>query len=190
MSRGRPRLLSVREQKFVDNYFIMSPAEAARAAGYSTSGLSQQASLLLSRDCVVKEITKIRNRLATKNISLCERIRDELAAMSFASVTDFYNSDGELDLANADPDKLKAIEEIYFNSDGSPNRIKLCSKVQSLRSLGEHIDVNAFNRSISIDVVHTLNSKSDLQLDDEIKQLTSELNGSTVIDSTCDEIPA
>lgn len=163
--------LSIKEQIFVDEYFVngFRPGAAAVKAGYSPNFASVQGTKLLERPVVRTEVARRRAEIEEKYNVTQDKIIRELATLGFSNMADYMTvqEDGSayLDLTALTREQASAIQqldsEVYMerNGDDEPvavkkTRIRLHDKRGPLELLGKHLGTfEADNRPREIKVV-------------------------------------
>ena len=134
--------LTDRQKRFVAEYLVdLNATAAAKRAGYKDPNIGRQ---LITKNNVSAEIAKRRDELQSKLAITQETVLQELAAIAFASGTDFVTVTGAglLDVkptSQVSKEKLPAIAGIKYSQNGI--EIKLHDKVRALELLGKHLGV-------------------------------------------------
>lgn len=111
--------LSEKQKAFVREYLTdFNASRAAIAAGYSPKSAREQASKLLTKDNVRDAISQITGERSEKNEGLADRIINELKAIAFSDISDYFHiqEDGTL--------QAKMFEEIPKGATKAVKKIK------------------------------------------------------------------
>lgn len=151
----KPRPLSGRELRFVEQYLIdLNATKAAARAGYSKKTSRQIGARLLSRVVIAERISQEQQARATRVGITAERVLAELEELAFSDVT-HYDMDpqtGRVELVADAPKKaMRAVASVKHRKipygDGDfihEVELKLWSKPDALKLAGKHVDVHGF----------------------------------------------
>ena len=148
-------ILNTRQLKFAE--FVLqglSQSEAYKKAGYKVKNdevAKSKASRLVTNGNVVKYIqdrqAEINEKLKATTQVTKERIVAEFAKVAFAIMSDFAEIVGGVvsfkDFKDLTPEQLAAVAEVAQTTtkDGGSIRLKLHSKIDALRNLGEQLGI-------------------------------------------------
>lgn len=137
--------LTEKQKRFVTEYLVdLNATQAAIRAGYSPKTAEVIGYENLRKPQIAAEVAKRQAKLQKKLEITQERVLAELAAIAFASGTDFVTvtEAGMLNVkatSKVPKEKLPAIASIKYNQLGI--EIKLHDKVRALELLGKHLGV-------------------------------------------------
>lgn len=148
--------LTVKQQKFCDEYLIdLNATQAAIRAGYSVKTAQEQSSRLLSNVMVQEAIGKSMSERSKRTGVNQDRVVLELAKIAFVKMTDIVNTNGEIK-ESASEDDLSCIESVkYKHSDTDTGysverEVKIASKIKALELLGKHLGM--WNDRVDVNV--------------------------------------
>jgi phage terminase small subunit len=143
--RNRKRPLSLRQQKFVEQFRITGVAgEAAIRAGYAPANAGKTAWRLRRRRNVAEAIRLGRSADARRAQVARERVLLELARVAFADIGELLDCTGADDIALRPKDQISphhraAIAELAPRRFGKGPQLKLHNKSRALDVLARHL---------------------------------------------------
>ncbi len=157
-SKKRPRELTDKQQRFVDEYMLDSNAtQAAIRAGFKAKSAQQQGTRLLLNVLVAKELKRRQGELARKFELSAERVIAEYAKIASSRITDYLTfRPGGVTLRNSndiDVERLDAVAEVseVLGKDGYRGvRFKLHNKLDALEALGKHLGLFVEKHEIDV----------------------------------------
>lgn len=156
-------LLSVQEQRFVDEYIVdLRQAKAAIRAGYSEHSASQIAWELMQRPRILRAIAQAQEARRKRVGITADDVLSELVKLAKANMQDFMISqpggDPYLDFSKLTRDQASALQEVtvedYTEGRGENARdvkrvkFKLCDKRAALVDIGRHLGMFVDRRSV------------------------------------------
>lgn len=154
-----------RREQFCAEYIVdYNGTQAAIRAGYAAGSAAKTAYDLLRLPEIKSRVEQELKACIERTHITADRIRYELAKTSFSSMADYVSvqTDGTayVDLSACTPEQLSAIQEMtveeYTEGRGDDIRdvkrvkIKLYDKLRSLKLLGDHVDVQAFQERVEV----------------------------------------
>ena len=159
----KPRGLTPKQQRFVDEYLVdLNASAAARRAGYSPKRAGAIGGENLQKPEIAAAITARREALQHSTQVTQERVIFELAKIGFLDARRFFDSDGrpiplhQLDAQTAGAVVgLEVLEEFAGIGEerekvGEVKKYKLADKVKALELLGRHVGI--FDDKVKVDL--------------------------------------
>lgn len=159
------RKSTLQHQLFAREYVIdLNGTRAAIAAGYSEHTAKEQASRLLTRVNVQREVDKLLSKRASKLELKADQVVEELRRLAFSNMADYMEIDGDgkpkgLNLSRLSRDQAAAIQEISEDATGGAGdgerkliirtKFKLADKRGALELLGRHLGMFQDNVKIT-----------------------------------------
>ena len=165
--------LTVRQMKFVECYALTGKQrESAMKAGYAAKSAATTASVLLKNDKVLTVLERLQRQVEIRTGIKKDAVVKEMAKIGFSNITDFaeVSEKGALiikDFAKMPPHLTAAIQEVSQTKYGL--RIRLHSKVQALRLIGEHLGL--FINRIEVGAPGAFTDLTDAELARECRKL-------------------
>lgn len=168
---GTKQTLSPKHKRFIAEYMIdQNGTQAAIRAGYSKRTAVVQASRLLTKANIAREIEKRRANISNKLEVTQERVIAEYARIAFFDPRKLYDENGNLKpVTDLDEDTAAVLQSIdqntlrtRTNSDGEVetegiDKLRLHSKINALDSLSRHLGLferDNQQREIVVNVVN------------------------------------
>jgi len=147
--RTADRPLLIREEIFVNEYFVdFNASRAFRAAGYKTDP-SKDAHRVLSRPSVAKAVAARKKKMAEANDVSANRVIEELRRVGFLNARDLFDAEGNLIPVNKLPEAVAAaihptevVQRNLAAGDGVTDRvhrIRVHDKLKALELLGKKL---------------------------------------------------
>jgi phage terminase small subunit len=144
--------LNLQQERFVQEYIIdFNATQAAKRAGYSAKTAYSIGHELLKKPEIKKAVKDALDDFAERAFALKKRVVNELAAIAFSDITDFYERiDGDsaelTDVKALDRSTRSLIKEIkqkkkYGQIEETEITLKLWSKEKALELLSRHLGV-------------------------------------------------
>jgi phage terminase small subunit len=143
--RNRKRPLSLRQQKFVEQFLLTGIArEAAIRAGYVAANAGKTAWRLRRRPHVAEAIRLGRSAEARRAQVGRERVLLELARIAFSDIGELLDWDGDNAVtlrpkAEISPHLRAAVQEIAAGGKGKPTRVRLHGKAHAIDAIARHL---------------------------------------------------
>ncbi len=163
--------LTVKQQRFVDEYLIdLNATQAAIRAGYSSNSAEQQGSTLLRNPKVRAHIDSRMAELSKRTGVNQERIMRELARIAFVNAPDVINLDDATVQENASADDTAAIASVKVKSIpteegmGVEREIKFGDKIKALELLGKRfgmwIDKQQIDGNVGVQIIDDIGGEN------------------------------
>lgn len=146
------RGMTVRQQRFVDEYLVDLDANAAaRRAGYSEKVARHSAPRIMRQPGVAEAIAKAMAARSKRTQITADRVIEEVARIAFSDLRALFREDGSLKPISEWPDDVARavaaveVDELHEGSGkarvrvGSTRKVKLWSKVEAIDKLMRHL---------------------------------------------------
>lgn len=153
MASAKPRKLTDKQKRFIDEYLLDGNATAAALrAGYKTINPNNTGCEVMGYPHVKAELARRQAKLSQKLEITAERVLAEYAKIAFSNMADFITPVGKvrnIDLSKLTRDQAAAIQEISVDRPAGGGvkagkiKIKLVDKKGALDSLGRHLGLFA-----------------------------------------------
>ncbi|MBT4605421.1 MAG: terminase small subunit [Thiotrichales bacterium] len=153
--------LSMQQRRFVDEYMIdLNATQAYIRAGYKSRGRAAEnaASRLLGHVGVTEAIGKAKAKRSEETAIDARYVLNRHIEIDQMDVANIMNDDGSLKKLSEWPKVWRTsltgleISEIMMGGDpiGTLKKIKWMDKTQNLKSLGQHVDIQAYKEKIEL----------------------------------------
>lgn len=176
--------LTPKQARFVEEYLVdLNASAAARRAGYSESTANRIGPENLSKPVIKSRIDAALDQRSSRTEVTADKVVRELARIAFADVREVAEvRDGSVRVKDTDEwsdDAALAVSEVKETKRG--RSVKMHSKLDALKKLGEHLGLWRDDRELRVSVLHWIASLPADRLrtlqhadDDEVKKMLSE----------------
>jgi len=164
------RVLTDKQERFIEEYLVdLDSKQACIRAGYSKRSASPQSQKLLSMPKIRSAITIAKKLRAHRTSLNTDAILRELAVVGFSRMSDFadWNENGVRlkESGLIPPELLAAVSEVKEGPHGLG--IKLHSKIEALKMLGNHLDIfsgehTAPGVEVNVNILNAENLKNSI----------------------------